>query len=201
MRPWLGISMQRVTPDLAAGLNLPRPAGLVVKDVYADGPGEKAGFKRNDVIVAMRDQPIDDEASLRFRLATAGGRRHGAGQGACAPARRSMLEVPLTAPPEEPPRDRSVLQGRQPLSGATVVNMSPAVADELGLVEWRGGVAVVEVQPGSYAGALPAAGRHGPGDQRPGCRRTSPTSSSASPPACQSLSIGREGMVSTIQFR
>ena len=33
-------------------------------------PGEKAGFKRNDVIVAMRDWPIDDEASLRFRLAT-----------------------------------------------------------------------------------------------------------------------------------
>src|SRR6185503_14254245 len=37
VRPWLGISMQRVTPDIAAGLNLPRPAGLVVKDVYAKG--------------------------------------------------------------------------------------------------------------------------------------------------------------------
>src|SRR5689334_20672538 len=71
VRPWLGISMQRVTPDLATGLNLPRPAGLVVKDVYAKGPGELAGFKRNDVIIAMRDWPIDDEASLRFRLATA----------------------------------------------------------------------------------------------------------------------------------
>ena len=39
------------------------------------GPGDQAGFKRNDVIVAMRDQPIDDEASLRFRLATLRGRR------------------------------------------------------------------------------------------------------------------------------
>ena len=52
VRPWLGISMQRVTADIAAGLNLPRPAGLVVKEVYAKGPGELAGFKRNDVIVA-----------------------------------------------------------------------------------------------------------------------------------------------------
>ena len=79
-----------------------------------------------------------------------------------------MLEVPLAAPPEEPPRERSVLDGRQPLSGATVVNMSPAVADEMGLVEWSTGVAVVEVQPGSYAARFLRAGRHGDGDQRPG---------------------------------
>src|SRR6201996_9343385 len=32
VRPWLGISMQPVTPDIAAGLNLPRPVGLVVKE-------------------------------------------------------------------------------------------------------------------------------------------------------------------------
>ena len=70
VRPWLGINMQRVTADIAAGLNLSRPAGLVVKEVFPGGPGAKAGLKRNDVIVALKDQPIDDEASLRFRLAT-----------------------------------------------------------------------------------------------------------------------------------
>src|SRR5437899_1156986 len=151
VRPWLGISMQRVTADIASGLGLARPAGLVVKDVYPKGPGEKAGFKRNDVIVAVRDLPIDNEASLRFRLATLS-------VGDTVPVRvirggkEITLEVPLMAPPEDPPRDRSLLDGRQPLSGATVVNMSPAIADELGLIEWKDGVAVVEVQPGSYAG-------------------------------------------------
>ena len=59
-----------------------------------------------------------------------------------------MLDVPLAAPPEDPPRERSQLDGRQPLSGATVVNMSPAVADEMGVGEWRNGVAVVEVAAG-----------------------------------------------------
>src|SRR5512139_1776626 len=34
VRPWLGINMQRVTPDIATGLNLPRPVGLVVKEVF-----------------------------------------------------------------------------------------------------------------------------------------------------------------------
>ena len=62
--------MQRVTPDLAAGFGLSRPAGLVVKDVYLGGPGADAGLKRNDVIVGIREQGIDDEAGLRFRLST-----------------------------------------------------------------------------------------------------------------------------------
>jgi len=151
VRPWLGITMQRVTPDIASGLGLARPAGLVVKDVYPTGPGEKAGFKRNDVIVGVRDQPIDNEASLRFRLATLS-----VGDTVPVKAIRAgkeiTLEVPLMAPPEKPLRDKAMLDGRHPLSGSTVVNMSPAVADELGLIEWRDGVAVVEVQPGSYSG-------------------------------------------------
>src|SRR6185436_20138242 len=107
-----------------------------------------AGFKRNDVIVALRGQPIDDEAGLRFRLAMAA-------IGEVVPVKvirggkEVILEVKLMPPPEDPPRERTKLDGRQPLSGATVVNMSPLVADELGLLEWRNGVAVIEIQPGS----------------------------------------------------
>ena len=104
VRPWLGINMQRVTPDLALGLNLPRPAGLIVKEVFPGGPGAHAGLKRNDVIIALKDQPIDDEASLRFRLATLpvdstvpvkvirGGKEF-------------VFDMKLAAPPEDPPRD------------------------------------------------------------------------------------------------
>ncbi|MBS0223378.1 MAG: Do family serine endopeptidase [Proteobacteria bacterium] len=199
VRPWLGISMQRVTPDLAAGLNLPRPVGLVVKDVFAKGPGERAGLKRNDVIVGLRDQAIDDEASLRFRLATLS-------VGETVPLRiirggkELTLQVPLAAPPEDPPRDRSVLNGRQPLSGATVVNLSPAVAEEMGLIEWRPGVAVVEIQPGSYASRFIK-----PGDMVIAVNGKEVQSvadlKGRIAGGVSSLSIGREGMVSTIQFR
>ena len=38
VRPWLGINMQRVTPDLASGFGLARPAGLVVKEVHPERP-------------------------------------------------------------------------------------------------------------------------------------------------------------------
>jgi len=199
VRPWLGISMQRVTADLAAGFNLARPAGLVVKEVYAEGPGEAAGFKRNDVIVALREQPIDDEASLRFRLATlAVGER--VPVKVIRGGKEVVLDVVLAAPPEKPARERSQLDGRQPLSGATVVNMSPAVADEMGLVEWKQGVAVVEVQPGSYAARF----------LRPGDMVAAINGQEVKNVAdlkrrvaagVASLSVAREGMVSTIQFR
>ncbi|MBM3649398.1 MAG: Do family serine endopeptidase [Alphaproteobacteria bacterium] len=199
VRPWLGINMQRVTADLASGFGLARPAGLVVKEVYPDGPGAKAGLRRNDVIVALRDQPIDDEASLRFRLATLQA-------GTTVPVKvirggkEMVFELKLAAPPEDPPRDRTMLDGRQPLSGAAVVNMSPAVADELGLVEWRGGVAVVEIRPGSYAGRF----------VRPGDMILAVNGQDVKSVAdlkkhvgagVASVTISREGMVSTVQFR
>jgi Do/DeqQ family serine protease len=199
VRPWLGINMQRVTPDLAVGLNLPRPAGLIVKEVFPGGPGAHAGLKRNDVIIALKDQPIDDEASLRFRLATLqvdstvpvkvirGGKEF-------------VFAMKLAAPPEDPPRDPAVLEGRQPLSGAGVANLSPAVADELGLVEWRPGVIVMEVKAGSFAGRF----------VRPGDMILSVNGQDVKNVAdlkkriaatVSSVSIGREGMVSTVQFR
>jgi serine protease Do len=199
VRPWLGVSMQRVTPDLATGFGLARPAGLVVKDVFADGPGAAAGLKRNDVIVALRDQPIDDEASLRFRLSTLQVNETVAVR-LIRSGKEMTVQLKLAAPPEVPLRERSVLDGRQPLSGATVVNMSPAVAEEMGLSEWRHGVTVVEVKPGAYAARF----------VRPGDMILATNGQDVKNVAdlkkriaagVNSVSIGREGMVSTVQFR
>jgi Do/DeqQ family serine protease len=199
VRPWLGMNMQRVTADLATGLNLQRPAGLVVKEVFPDGPGERAGLKRNDVIIALKDQPIDDEASLRFRLATLQ-------VDATVPikvvrgGKEFVFDMKLAPPPEIPPRDQAVLDGRQPLSGAAVANMSPAVADELGLVEWRSGVIVMEVKPGSFAGRFVR-----PGDMILGINgqdvKNVAELKKRIAAGVASVSIGREGMVSTVQFR
>ncbi len=115
------------------------------------GPGADAGLKRNDVIVGIREQAIDDEAALRFRLSTLN-------VGTVVPVKvmragkEVVVQLKLAAPPEDPPRDLSLLEGRQPLSGASVVNMSPAVAEEMGLAEWRPGIVIVEVKNGAYAG-------------------------------------------------
>ena len=199
VRPWLGVSMQRVTPDLASGFGLSRPAGLVVKEVYAAGPGADAGLKRNDVIVGIRDQAIDDEAALRFRLSTLN-------VGSVVPVKimragkEEIVQLKLAAPPEDPPRDLSQLDGRQPLAGASVVNMSPAVAEEMGLAEWRPGIIIVEVKPGAYAGRF----------VRPGDMILAVNGQDVKNVAdlkkrvasgINSISVGRDGTVFPVQFR
>ena len=53
------------------------------------------------------------------------------------------------APPATPARDQQVISGRNPFDGATVVNLSPAVADELGLDPFVGkGVLVTNIGRG-----------------------------------------------------
>lgn len=199
VRPWLGVSMQRVTPDLASGFGLSRPAGLVVKDVFAGGPGAAAGLKRNDVIVGIREQVIDDEAALRFRLSTLN-------VGTVVPVKvmrggkEVVVDLKLAAPPEDPPRDLSLLEGRQPLSGASVVNMSPAVAEEMGLAEWRPGIIIVDVQNGAYASRF----------VRPGDMILAVNGQEVKNVAelkkrvasgINSINVGRDGVVFPVQFR
>lgn len=199
VRPWLGVSMQRVTPDLASGFGLSRPAGLVVKEVYVNGPGADAGLKRNDVIVGIREQAIDDEAALRFRLSTLN-------VGSVVPVKimragkEEIVQLKLAAPPEDPPRDLSQLDGRQPLAGASVVNMSPAVAEEMGLAEWRPGIIIVEVKNGAYAGRF----------VRPGDMILAVNGQEVKNVAdlkkrvasgINSISVGRDGVVFPVQFR
>ena len=53
------------------------------------------------------------------------------------------------APPATPARDEQVISGRNPFDGARVVNLSPAVADELGVDVFIGpGVLVTQVGRG-----------------------------------------------------
>lgn len=199
VRPWLGVSMQRVTPDLAAGFGLSRPAGLVVKEVYTNGPGAEAGLKRNDVIVGIREQVIDDEAALRFRLSTLN-------VDSTVPVKvmragkEVVVQLKLAAPPEDPPRDLSLLEGRQPLAGASVVNMSPAVAEEMGLGEWRPGIIIVEVKNGAYAGRFVR-----PGDMILGVNgqevKNVAELKKRVASGINSISVGRDGVVFPVQFR
>jgi len=199
VRPWLGISMQPVTADLAQGLGLPRPAGLIVKDVFPGGPAARGGVRRGDVIVGLNDQPVDDAGGLRFRLATVS-------VGQTVPlkvireGREATLRVPLAAPPEDPPRDRTTLDGRQPFGGATVANMSAAVAEEMGLADWRPGIVVMDVRPGSFAARFLRPGDMVVGVNGQDVRSVAELRQRATE-GLANARIARGEMISTIQFR
>jgi serine protease Do len=56
----IGADVQSLTPDLAQALGLPAEAGVVVSDVFPEGPAAKAGLQIEDVIVALDGFPVDN---------------------------------------------------------------------------------------------------------------------------------------------
>ena len=60
--------------------------------------------------------------------------------------------VTLALPPENPPRDVTVIAGRNPLAGAKVENLSPAAALDLQTDLLAKGVVIVSINPSSFSG-------------------------------------------------
>ena len=149
-RPWLGAKLQTVTPEIAESLGLPRPTGALVASLTEGGPAAEAGVKRGDVILSIDGQPVEDPDAFGFRFAT-----HSLGQSASVTVRRGSadvtLPIKLRTAPETPPRDLSKIEGLNPLSGVTLENLSPAVAEELSL-DASLGVVIADVDDGSTAG-------------------------------------------------
>ncbi|MCZ6685282.1 MAG: DegQ family serine endoprotease [Candidatus Dadabacteria bacterium] len=64
VRGWIGVYVQRVTPDIAESLDLDDDNGALVADVTAGGPAEKAGVKRGDIIIELHGNKIDEMPEL-----------------------------------------------------------------------------------------------------------------------------------------
>ncbi|HLI13281.1 MAG TPA: DegQ family serine endoprotease [Alphaproteobacteria bacterium] len=153
VRPWLGAQGQTVTADIASSLGLQRPSGVLVNDIYKDSPAANAGLRPGDVILDIDNRPVDDAESLRYRIATKP-LNTTAVLTVYRQGRQLHLPIALTAPPETVPRDTTKLGGDFPLSGAVVANLSPAVAEELGIDSFLRGVVVTSVRPGSPASRI-----------------------------------------------
>ncbi len=71
----LGIGAQGITPELAAGLGLPREAGVIVSDVEPGGPADKAGLRIGDILEALDGRRIDILPDLTSALYRESGAR------------------------------------------------------------------------------------------------------------------------------
>ena len=150
VRPWLGARTNAVDSALAATLGLDRARGAIVSEIYPGGPADKAGLRERDVVLSLAGTDINDESGLRFKLATLK-------LGETAPARvwrdgrEQTIRVRAELPKEIPARDERFLDGYHPLDGATVVNLSPALAEELGTDMYTQGVMILALARQSAA--------------------------------------------------
>jgi len=159
VRPWLGASAQALTSEIAQSLGLERPVGVLINEVYPGGPADRAGLKVGDVVRAVDGRQVDDPPSLVFRI----GSRPVGGSVTLLLLRDGQevsIEIDLMPAPEDPPRHVTLLEGSHPIMGATVGNLSPAFAEELGLDTLARGVVILKIVRGSPAHRL----RLRPGD-------------------------------------
>jgi serine protease Do len=148
IRGWLGIMIQDITPELAQSFDIQETKGVIVADLVADGPAEKAGLKRGDVITRLNGKEVENAHALSRMVAST------------APEATITLQVIR----DGKSREIKAAIGTMPADGAeaapskkestwglTVQNLTPELAQRF---EWDAaehGVVISSVQPGSPA--------------------------------------------------
>jgi serine protease Do len=156
-RGLLGVTVQGVTGDLAAGLGLDKAEGALVSDVTANGAAAKAGIKRGDVILSYQGRPVIDTNAFRNEIAATK-----PGTTVTLEVKRDgkTIEVKPTLEAMASNRDgRRALDGENEGSsarfGMTVQPLTPELAARLDLERDAKGVVITDVDP---SGAAASAG-------------------------------------------
>ena len=153
VRPWLGVKGETVSADIARSLGMTRPQGLVVTDLYENGPAARAGVQNGDVITAVDGQEVNDQGGLNFRVGT-----HNPNEmiqvALLRDGQPKMISARVQALPGDASRDQGAQIGSGPLAGLRVATLTPALADSLGGDPFTRGVIVTGVADRARANGL-----------------------------------------------
>jgi serine protease Do len=146
-RGWLGVMIQKVTPDIAESLGLPAPQGALVADVVKDGPAAAAGIKTGDVITAFDGHVVKESTELPLMVA-----RTPIGRDVEVKILREGKEQSVIVKTAEMKDEESAPEAKEKESeayGLTVQPLTPEVANNLGIPVDTKGVVVADVEQGS----------------------------------------------------
>ena len=145
-RGYLGVLIQKVTPEIADSLGMDRGRGALVANISKDGPAEKAGVKVGDVIIEFDGKEIKDSGDLPIIVA-----RTPVDRRVRMKVLRDKKELQLTVSVGELKDEEVVASAPEKGElGMTVQKLTPQIAESLGL-EKADGVVVSAVDPGSVA--------------------------------------------------
>jgi len=99
----IGISVQGITPSLAAGLGLSSDHGVIVSDVLPGSPAEAAGLKIQDIIISIEDEPVDGLPIFNLRTLMLRAGMH-ARLAILRGTERMNLEIPVAQRPHKSDR-------------------------------------------------------------------------------------------------
>jgi serine protease Do len=155
--PEIGAILQTITPELAAGLHLPRDFGVIVSDVVPGGPADRAGLRIQDIIVR-----VDGARTSTLPLFGQSLYLHGTGEHAnlevLRGTERLQLDVSLA---ERPHKVDTLLDSVDPVNnlvshlGILGIELNPDLAHSLPDLRIPSGVIVAAKTAGAGIGEVP----------------------------------------------
>ena len=147
IRGWLGVMIQKITPELKHKLDLKDEKGALVADVTKDGPADKAGIQRGDVIVSFDGREIKEMSDLPYIVASTPVGKSVTVE-VIRKGGRKTFQVKIGELKEE--KKAGVVSEAKPQLGMSVEEITPELAKNFGLTETTG-VVVVQVEEGTPA--------------------------------------------------
>jgi serine protease Do len=148
-RGYLGVQIQSLTPDLAKALKIDEQKGALVADVVPEGPADKAGIKRGDIIVEYNSKGVEDSHDLpQIVAATPEGDK--ATVTLIRNGKKKDVRVKIGRLPSDDLVSKEPHQTAQGKWGLKFEDLSPETARRLGISS-QNGVIVSAIQPGSPA--------------------------------------------------
>jgi len=136
-RGWLGVSVQKITPELAESLKLPGKQGALVTDVIKNSPADKAKIKRKDVIIEFAGEKVSEYSLPRIVAALPSGKqvsvkiiRDG-----------KIIELAVTISRQEEGTPEILIAERLGIKTKTI---NPEIAPQFGIMD-GGGVIITDV--------------------------------------------------------
>ncbi len=151
-RAYLGIVPQDVTPAIAEAFGQKNLQGALVGDVTPDGPAQKAGLRKGDIVLEVNGKPVANANDLRMTISMM---QPGSAvqlkvvrDGATRDFSAQLGDLPGT---QATNRERGDSHSDSALAGVSVDNLDPQTARQLHLPASTPGVVVTDISPSSPA--------------------------------------------------
>jgi serine protease Do len=148
VRPWLGISVQDLTPEIMEHFKVSEKEGVIIGQVYPGTGAEKAGLSSGDIIKSVDDKPVKNVNELVKEIQNNKKVGQKVKLGIIRDGKPMSVDVTTTAMPEKAELTK---EKEEEKLGARVQELTPELAARYQISGIKHGVVIIDVEDGSLA--------------------------------------------------
>jgi len=150
-RGWLGVKIQNIDADTAAGLGMSKAKGALVSEITPNGPASRTDLHTRDAIIAVDDEAIEDSRDLARKIAAIAPNKRVAVK-VVRDGHEKVINVTLGTFPTSSKQLAKIQSGKPATTTVSALGLTLAPAAKSGGVSSRTeGVRISDVDPGSNA--------------------------------------------------